>query len=213
MKILELFSGTQSVGKVGEELGYDVISVDINDYGGKYIPTHKIDILDFDYKQYDEFDVIWCSPPCCFYSQLQVCWLGQYKIINGVKTLWTKDLWNASMIKSDKLVKKCLEIIKYFKPKLWFIENPNGSKLKTREFMTSLPYYVVDYCRYSDFGYKKPTRVWTNKKDFKTLRCERKCGYIKKIKGRWRHDVDVAKDRAKLDRYRIPKKLIYELIT
>ena len=28
-----------------------------------------------------------------------------------------------------------LEIIDYFKPKFWFIENPDGGKLKEQEFM------------------------------------------------------------------------------
>ena len=31
MRVLELFSGTQSVGKVGRALGYDVISLDLTD--------------------------------------------------------------------------------------------------------------------------------------------------------------------------------------
>ena len=31
MKLLELFSGTKSVGKVAERLGYDVTSLDLKD--------------------------------------------------------------------------------------------------------------------------------------------------------------------------------------
>ena len=31
MKLLELFSGTGSVGKVAEELGFDVVSLDLKD--------------------------------------------------------------------------------------------------------------------------------------------------------------------------------------
>ena len=31
MKLLELFSGTGSVGKVAKELGYDVVSLDLKD--------------------------------------------------------------------------------------------------------------------------------------------------------------------------------------
>jgi hypothetical protein len=44
MKLLELFSGTHSVGKVCKELGYEVISVDID--GRADI---NIDILEWDY--------------------------------------------------------------------------------------------------------------------------------------------------------------------
>jgi hypothetical protein len=33
--------------------------------------------------------------------------------------------------------------------------------------MKDIPFYDVDYCMYSDWGYKKRTRIWTNKTDFK----------------------------------------------
>ena len=69
--LLELFSGTQSVGKAVEDR-YNVISVDINDYKGKHKPTHKVDILKWDYKIYPTgtFDIIWSSPPCRTFSSL-----------------------------------------------------------------------------------------------------------------------------------------------
>tara|TARA_R110000803_G_scaffold172869_1_gene235652 strand:- start:439 stop:654 length:216 start_codon:yes stop_codon:yes gene_type:complete len=47
MRILELFSGTHSVGKVAKELGYEVLSLDMD--GNADI---NIDILNWDYKQY-----------------------------------------------------------------------------------------------------------------------------------------------------------------
>ena len=43
MRLLELYSGTGSVGRVAEEIGYEVVSVDITD---KYHPpTIKTDIM------------------------------------------------------------------------------------------------------------------------------------------------------------------------
>ena len=49
MNVLELFSGTGSVGKCCKELGLNVVSVDLE---SKFNPTHLCNIMDFDYKQY-----------------------------------------------------------------------------------------------------------------------------------------------------------------
>ena len=76
IKVLDLFSGTHSIGKCCEEIGWEVVSLDYE------LPaTHQIDILEFDYKQYpkDTFQIIWASPDCCYYSVLQNCWLGKKK--------------------------------------------------------------------------------------------------------------------------------------
>ena len=79
---------------------------------------------------------------------------------------------NDDMLEADLLVKKSLEIINYFNPKWWFMENPQTGKLKTREVVKGLNYYDIDYCMYSDWGYKKRTRIWTNRRDFKPKLCD-----------------------------------------
>ena len=48
MKILELFAGTGSVGKVAKELGHEVISLDRG-----MEADIKTDILDWSYKTYE----------------------------------------------------------------------------------------------------------------------------------------------------------------
>ena len=65
IKVLELFSGTGSIRKICDTLGWETISLDIVED-----VDHKIDILDFDYKQYPVgcFDIVWASPPCTEYS-------------------------------------------------------------------------------------------------------------------------------------------------
>ena len=125
MKLLELFSGTRSVGIVAEDIGYEVISLDLK---GADI---NIDILDWEYKEYPVgyFDVIWSSPPCTEYSI--------------AKTIGVRDIEGA-----NKIVEKTLEIIRYFQPKKWMLENPQTGLLKYQTFMIFLPYDDCDYCKY-----------------------------------------------------------------
>ena len=218
MKVLELFSGTGSVGKCCKQLGWDVVSVDMI-----FNATHKCDIMEFDYKQYpqDTFDIVWASPPCTNYSKLQDSWLG--RIRKG--QIYTKEIQEEEMKQDDKLVLKTLEIIDYFNPHYWFIENPAASKMKDRIFMKDLNFYLVDYCMYSDWGYRKRTRIWTNRKDFKPLICDGKgtCGnMVNKLHKTNLGNADRFKRANQLnlnkyngttqqDRYRIPEDLIYSL--
>jgi len=172
LNVLELFSGTHSVGKCCESLDWNVVSLDLE------LPAdHQIDIMNFDYKQYpkDYFDIIWASPPCTYYSHLQNCWLGRKKKDGEILT---KELLEEHRKDSDKLIRKTLEIIDYFKPELWFMENPQTGQLKDREVVKGLNYYDVSYCMYSDWGYEKRTRIWTNKKNWNNLICDKSgsCG-------------------------------------
>jgi len=210
MNILELFSGTGSVGRVCEELGHNVISVDFI-----FEATHKTDIMKFNYKQYDKnfFDIVWSSPPCTNYSALQNCWLGKKR--KGVT--YTKEIQEKEMLEDDKIVKKTLEIINYFNPELWFLENPAYSRMRERDYMQNIPNYIVDYCMYSNWGYRKSTRIWTNKKDWEPLRCDGSgcCGNmegsIHKINlGGKQLEQGCATTQAQ--RYRIPENLILSLL-
>ncbi len=213
MRVLELFSGTHSVGKVAREMGWESISVDM------ILPaTHRVDIMEFNYKQYDRdyFDIVWASPPCVEYSKLQDCWLGRLR--KGL--LYTKEEQEKSMLEADKLVLKALEIIDYFKPTLWFIENPRG-RLRNRAIMEGLHYYTVDYCQYSDWGYRKTTNIWTNNTNFipKTCTGEGKCpNMIGKLHATNLGNVERRNrvggaNQSQEERYRIPADLIRELFS
>ena len=63
-RLLDLFTGTGSVARVAEELGYEVHTLDID---RRCKPDLCVDVLEFDYANAFEpgyFDVVWASPPC-----------------------------------------------------------------------------------------------------------------------------------------------------
>ena len=147
MKTLELFSGTGSVGKIAELYG-ETVSVDITNKFG-YEPTHLGSILTWDYKQYPPgyFDLIWASPPCASFSQMLVISKTGDQIQQLMDTIGLP------------LLNKALEIIDYFKPKHYCIENPDGGRMKN--YMAEYPFVRVSYCQYG-YDYRKNTRLWTN---------------------------------------------------
>ena len=203
MRVLELFAGTHSVGKVCKELGYEVVSLDL---AGADI---NINILEWDYKKAFEpghFDVIWASPPCHTFSHARRCWINRKTKYFGDKTITAKMLNDDMETNGLPIVRKTEEIIKYFNPTLWIMENPSTGKMK--DYLKHLPHYDVDYCRYSDWGYKKPTRFWTNKEGFVPLKCNKQCGSMSGNK----HKASVGDVKGLHLRYRVPSKLIEELL-
>ena len=64
MNMLELFSGTGSVGSVAKNLSFNVVSLDLKN------ADINCNILEWDYRQYpsEYFCFIWASPPCTEYS-------------------------------------------------------------------------------------------------------------------------------------------------
>ena len=66
MRLLNLFSGTDSVAIPWREKGHEVISVDIDP---RYNPEICEDILQLSYCKLPTPDVIWASPPCDQYAR------------------------------------------------------------------------------------------------------------------------------------------------
>lgn len=186
-RLLELFSGTHSIGKVAKEMGYEVYSLDL-DLGGecpfgsgyKSFKHFKEDIHKWDYRQYPEgfFDVITASPVCRFWSPLRRTWIGR-KLKGMDRPLTKQDIEDDINKYGKPMVDKTREIIEYFKPKHWWIENPQTGSMK--KYITDLDFYDVDYCKYSNFGYQKRTRFWTNIKGFKPKLCKKDCENIVEV--------------------------------
>ena len=98
--LLELFSGTGSVGRAFRALGWEVFSVDID---SSTTPTLLANVLDVQLNALPpRVDCIWASPPCTHYSCART------------KAKTPRDLEG-----SDALVRKVLAIICYYDIPPW----------------------------------------------------------------------------------------------
>ena len=186
MKVLELFSGTHSIGVVCKERNYDVVSLD-RDIGSscklnpEYVSENhiKTDILEWDYKTFEpgSFDIITASPVCTWWSLLRKCNYG--RPIKPHTVPFCEELFLKDIDEHGKpMVDKVFEILDYFKPKYWWIENPKSSQM-WKYIKETQPQYdnykVFDYCKFSDFGYKKPTTFLSNIPNLKDVKCNNDC--------------------------------------
>ena len=144
MRLLELFSGTKSVSKVGKTLGWETISLDIDP---KFNPDLCMDIMDFDYTQFpkNHFSFVWASPDCRAYSVAR----SNAKIPR-----------EEAMAASDVLVEKTRQIIDYFGC-AYGIENPASSRLWKREVSAGLQCVITSYCSFG-YPYRKNTKLANN---------------------------------------------------
>ena len=147
MKVVELFSGTESFSKAARELGHETFTVD-ND--SSFNPDLLADAENLRIGDFPWFmpDIIWASPPCESFSVATigknwVDWRPSEKALMGIR-----------------LVTKTLELIMGLRPTFYFIENPRGM-LRSLRIMSDLPKRTVTYCQYGETR-MKPTDIWTN---------------------------------------------------
>lgn len=157
---LDLFCGTKSITKAFRKNGIHTLSLD---FDKRFNPDIYVDILNFDYKLFKKFNVIWASPPCTCFS------------IAGISHHWKRDKGLKPTSESAKIslniLKKTIEIIEYFNPKYWFIENPVGL-MRKMDCMDWKPHQTITYCQYGD-NRMKPTDIWgIFPKDFSIRRCK-----------------------------------------
>lgn len=160
MKVLELFAGTQSIGKEFKARGHKVFSVEwdkdfenISLYADISTLTAK-EILE----KFGHPDVIWASPDCTTFSVAAISKHRKRNPKNG----------NLEPISDyakfcDTTDQHVLELIKELNPTFFFIENPRGAMRKMK-WMQGIPRYTVTYCQYGDTR-MKPTDIWTNHPD------------------------------------------------
>ncbi len=156
MKVLELFSGTRSIGKAFERHGHEVYSVEWDDqfdadlYADIETLTAKKVLHDFGHP-----DVIWASPDCTTFS---IAAISHHRDRNdNTGTLTARSDYAK---KCDRVDLQMVRLIRDLRPALYFVENPRGG-FRKMDWMQWAPRYTVTYCQYGDTR-MKPTDIFTN---------------------------------------------------
>ena len=139
MRLLELFSGTGSIGQAFQAKGWEVISLDI-------LPGATIneDILSWDHTIFPpgHFDFIWASPPCTEYSKARA------------RAKLPRDYALA-----DAIVRRALDILDNFLPGFVAIGKSGDGLFEKSAVHEKNPMAGREFCRYG-YPYKKQTILW-----------------------------------------------------
>lgn len=160
MKVLELFAGTQSIGKEFKARGHEVFSVEWDkDFENisLYADISKLTATEI-LEKFGRPDVIWASPDCTTFSVAAISKHRKRNPENG----------NLEPISDyakfcDATDQHVLDLIRELNPTFFFIENPRGA-MRKMEWMQDIPRYTITYCQYGD-SRMKPTDIWTNHPD------------------------------------------------
>jgi hypothetical protein len=151
MKVLELFAGSRSIGKVAESMGHGVFSVDWNNYDGIDLCTDIGQLKKSDVPFTPDF--VWASPDCTTYT---IAAISTHRNGTEPKTQYAA--------KCDEVNKHFIELINQWlqvNPEMvFFIENPRGM-LRKMPFMQKFKRHTIWYFQYGDER-AKPTDIWTN---------------------------------------------------
>lgn len=206
MKILELFAGTRSVGRVFESAGHEVFSVEWDKKHQNidwYTDIGKISAGEI-LEKFGKPDVIWASPDCSSYS---IAAISHHKKKESDGNLAPVSDYAKFC---DEVNQHVLRLIEELNPKYWFIENPRGG-MRKMNFMKGLPRYTVTYCQYGDTR-MKPTDIWTNhpNPEFKPMCKNGAPCHVSAPRGSRTGTQGL---KGSIERSRIPEKLCKHIVT
>lgn len=140
--LISLFDYTGNWSRPYKEAGWNVIQVDIQ---------HGIDVMIFPYKDYG-CDGLLISEPCTDYAT------------SGAKHFKAKDS-NGRTESSQSLVSRTKEIIDYYNPFFWSLENPRTRIHKLNPWIGQRPKFIFNPCDFAQFDpeysrYNKETRLF-----------------------------------------------------
>ena len=152
INLLELFAGSRSIGKIGDELGMNVFSVDWQKFDNIDLAIDVEEMVIEDVPFIPDF--IWASPDCTTYS-IAAC------STHRINSIYPKTDYAH---KCDRVNTHFIELINKWliiNPNMvFFIENPRGM-LRKMSFMQQFKRHTIWYCQYGD-DRAKPTDIWTN---------------------------------------------------
>ena len=159
LKVLELFSGTGSIGRAFEERGHEVFSVEWDEA----LPASLH--ADIEYLTADRVrslsgapDVIWAPPDCTTFSMAGISRHRRKNPNTG-----NLDAASPYALKCDRVDLAMLRLIRDLRPALFFIENPRAG-MRKQDMMAVMPRHTVTYCQYGA-RVMKPTDIFTNAAD------------------------------------------------
>lgn len=158
MESLELFAGKATFSEIAKTLGFNTTSVDIDPKSNASIVA---DILKWDYTNLNIKPVlIWSSPECTYLSRAAN--QNNWKKYNVARRVYHYEPVTLNASTAIALVSKTIEIITYFNPSVFFIENPIG-RIQHLQSLKSIGHYRY-FVNYADWGfnYSKETYIFTN---------------------------------------------------
>lgn len=144
--LISLFDFTGNWSRPYKEAGWNIIQVDIK---------HGIDVMSWDYRSIENVKGILAAQPCTDYA------------LSGAKHFRQKDI-DGRTAQSQKLVYKTKEIIEYFDPEFYSLENPMSRIHKLNPWLgpPRLKFNPCDYAGYDpepdNSRYNKRTWLWGN---------------------------------------------------